>query len=357
MRKRRFSVYFAVSSRGAALLLCAALLFMLPPACAEAYPFQVRDDPESTPIPPPLPAATPLPAEGPPPFEARPPLDGQGFLSASNAEEEFIFTDEKLGRWIYLSADLRVDIRRFSARVKGRGLVWYLADILFRGEQAFRAVSADPANPSRALSRPEAIAADNRLVYAQNGDLFSWRLFNKERTGLIIRDGKVLHENTYTHAVAKIPPLDELALFPDGHVEMRVPGELDAQGYLDRGAADVLAFGPILFRDGVTDSRLEESFTHLEPRSAIGVVGPGHFTGIMVEGRNMRSAGSGLRFVADRLLEAGCHEAFTLDGGQTAAMVFMGKNVMDPGTYNGFHNTRRQQDVIGIGRSDAVKAE
>ncbi len=74
----------------------------------------------------------------------------------------------------------------------------------------------------------------------------------------------------------------------------------------------------------------------------------------MVEGRNERSAGAGLRFVADHLLERGCREAFTLDGGQTAAMIFMGKNVMDPGTYNGFHNTRRQQDILGIGRSEKV---
>ena len=58
--------------------------------------------------------------------------------------------------------------------------------------------------------------------------------------------------------------------------------------------------------------------------------------------------------MAQRLLEQGCTDAFTLDGGQTAAMVFMGKNVMDPGIYNGFHKTRNQQDVVGIGRSDLV---
>ena len=130
---------------------------------------------------------------------------------------------------------------------------------------------------------------------------------------------------------------------------MRVPGEMTAREYLDRGAADVLAFGPILFRDGVKDDRLEKSFTHREPRSAIGVVALGHFVGIMVEGRNKRSDGAPLRFVADRLMGQGCETAFTLDGGQTAAMIFMGKNVMDPGIYNGFQKTRRQQDIIGIG--------
>jgi exopolysaccharide biosynthesis protein len=69
-----------------------------------------------------------------------------------------------------------------------------------------------------------------------------------------------------------------------------------------------------------------------------------------VEGRNKRSAGAPLRFVADRLLEAGCYEAFTLDGGQTAAMLFMGKNVTSPGIYSGYQKARKQQDILGIGR-------
>ena len=334
------------------LPLFLVLLLAFPAAASPEAPFQVTDLPEDSA---PFPLPTPLPAQVPAPFTAWPETDGQGFLLVrAGGEEEFVSADEKTGRWIYLSKDLRVEIQRLSARAGGKRLVWFVADIRFRGEEAFRMVSADPGNPSRAQARPEAIALRNRVVYAQNGDLFSWRLYNGEKPGLIIRDGKVLHEDTYTRAVAKIPPLDELALFPDGHVEMRSPGEMGAQGYLDLGARDVLSFGPVLLRGGVRDERLDLSFTHREPRSAIGVISPGHFIGIMVEGRNERSAGAGLRFVADRLLERGCLEAFTLDGGQTAAMIFMGRNVMDPGTYNGFHNTRRQQDILGIGRSEKV---
>ena len=300
--------------------------------------------------------AVPLPsfgeAETPPPFEKWPPLAEDGFLPADKGQpaEEFVFADEALGRWIYLSGSLRVEIARHSARVDRRDLVWFMADIRFKEGEAFRAYSADPKRPSRAQERPEKIAKANRVVYAQNGDLFSFRVYNREKKGLIIRDGRVLFEDTYTRPVAKIPPLDELALFPDGHVEMRTPGQYSAQDYLSAGARDVLAFGPILFRGRVKDERLEKSFTHREPRSAIGVVGPGHFIGIMVEGRNKRSAGAPLRFVADRLLEAGCQEAFTLDGGQTAAMIFMGRNVMDPGIYNGYQKARKQQDIVGIGQ-------
>ena len=299
--------------------------------------------------------SAPFTASGAPPFDAYPPLDSEGFLALEAALGEFIHTDEEGGRWIYISPSLRVEIERYSGTFERHKLVWYISDIRFRDGEAFRMYMADPKRPSRAQARPHEIARKNKVVYAQNGDLFSFRVYNKERPGLIIRDGKILHENTYTKAVAAIPPLDELALYPDGRVEMRVPGQLSGEDYLARGATDVLAFGPILFVDRVKDGRLDKSFTHREPRSALGVAAPGHFVGIMVEGRNERSAGANLQFVADRLLEKGCYEAYTLDGGQTAAMLFMSRQVMRPGVYNGYRNARRQQDIIGIGQSDSVE--
>ena len=339
------------------ILLAALLCLSLLPAgaIAQVPVFQVEGEKPSvaaplTAAPPAVTPAMPPPAEAKPdepPIPGWPETDTAGFLLETTGE--FIHADEPAGLWAYLSPTLRVVITRQSGRYERHNLVWYIADIRFRGEEAFRAYLANPKNPSRTKDKPESIAQKNGVVYAQNGDLFSWRVYNREKVGLIIRDGKILHEDTYTRAIAKIPPLDELALYPDGRVEMRVPGEMTAREYLDRGAADVLAFGPILFRDGVKDDRLEKSFTHREPRSAIGVVAPGHFVGIMVEGRNKRSDGAPLRFVADRLMGQGCETAFTLDGGQTAAMIFMGKNVMDPGIYNGFQKTRRQQDIIGIG--------
>ncbi len=290
---------------------------------------------------------------GPAPFLSYPALDSEGFLSPDWAEAEFVHTDKEGGRYIYLSPKLRVEIERFSGTHRRKKIVYYISHIRFREGEFFRAFLAKPGSPKYQL-RPAQIAKQNQVVYAQNGDLFSWRVYKKERTGLIIRDGKLLYKDTYKKPVAAIPPLDELALFPDGHIEMNTPGTYEAASYLQRGAVDVMAFGPILFRDRVKDNRLDKSFTHLEPRSALGVVAPGHFVGILVEGRNERSVGANLQFVADRLLEEGCFEAFTLDGGQTAAMVFMGQEVMSPGIYSGYQQARKQQDIIGIGYSQSV---
>lgn len=350
-------------------LVFTILLYPVPAAKAAAAELQLQEFQvtieDDAPIPsghspispgPQIPQPTPFPADWPESFTAWPPLAEDGFLGKSdtNAQTEFIYADEEAGIWIYLTDVLRIHISRISARVERRDVIWFIADIRFKSPEAFRAYSANPKSPGRGSARPEVIAKQHSMVYAQNGDLFTYRVSNKERAGIIIRNGKILHENTYTRAHAIIPPLDELSLYPDGHIEMHTPGQMRAQDYLNKGATDVLSFGPILFKDRVKDDRLDKSFTSLEPRSALGVIGPGHFVGIMVEGRNKRSGGAPLRFVADRLLEAGCMEAFTLDGGQTAAMIFMGKNVMDPGIYSGYHKTRSQPDIIGIGVSEAV---
>lgn len=296
------------------------------------------------------PAATPLPYEAPAPFENYPEVDGQGFLREplSKNGPAFIHADKEGGRWLYVDQSLRVEIERRMAKLRYGRVYYFIAHIRFRGELAFRGWSQSPQKPGREIAKPEQIARQHRLVYAQNGDLYTWRVYNKKYPGIIIRDGRIIHEKTYTKANVNIPPLDELSLYPDGRMAVHTPGEMTGQDYLAAGATDVFSFGPILIRDGVKEERTA-NYSSREPRSAIGVAGPGHFVGIMVEGRNKRSGGAGLSFVADRLLEEGCTDAFTLDGGQTAAMIFMGDIVMDPGTYNSGTKTRRQPDVVGIG--------
>lgn len=296
------------------------------------------------------PPTTPMPYESPVLFEGYPTLDEQGFLQEPLPKNgpAFIHADKKDGRWIYIDETLRVEIERRVTKLRYGRVYYFIAHIHFRGDTVFRGWSQSPQRPGHEIAKPEQIARQHRLVYAQNGDLYTWRVYNKKYPGIIIRDGKIIHEQTYSKPNVNTPPLDELSLYPDGRMAIHTPGEMTGQDYLAAGATDVFSFGPILIRNGIKEERTA-NFSSREPRSAIGVVAPGHFVGIMVEGRNKRSGGAGLSFVADRLLEEGCTDAFTLDGGQTAAMIFMGDIVMDPGTYNSGTKTRRQPDVVGIG--------
>lgn len=284
-----------------------------------------------------------------------PPLTPDGYLQDETEGAEFVHVNVKGGEWLYLSANLRVEIRRYKGKIEGRNTVWFVSDVKAKDGMAFRSFQESPDKPGK-RARPEQIAQKHRVVYAQNGDLWTWRLQEKRYPGLIIRDGKIVQDKTYKKTVDAIPSLDELALYPDGRMEVRYPSEINSAQYLEDGAHDVFAFGPVLIRDGVLDERLKTSFKSAQPRSAIGMIEPGHYVGVMIEGRTKRSYGTSLGFVANILMERGCQLAFNLDGGQTSAMVFMGSLVMHEPTYNGFTNTRNQPDIIGIGTSPNAKA-
>ncbi len=283
-----------------------------------------------------------------------PPLSGEGYLPEDSAEQEFVYEDWEAGLWAYASRDLHIVIERFRGKADGHDAVWFVSDIRARDGMVLRSFQESADKPGSRKSRPEYIAQKNRVVYAQNGDLWTWRVEEKRYPGIIIRDGKIIREKTYKKPVNAQPPLDELSLYRDGRLEVRRPGELTGAEYLERGAYDVFSFGPILISDGRVDPRLGEFFTSAQPRSAIGMIEPGHYVGVMVEGRTKRSKGASLKFVAGVLAERGCTLAFNLDGGQTSAMVFMGRLVMQEPTYNGYTNTRRQPDIIGIGTSEKV---
>lgn len=51
----------------------------------------------------------------------------------------------------------------------------------------------------------------------------------------------------------------------------------------------------------------------------------------------------------------GCQIAFNMDGGQTAVMVFMGKQLNQIGAYDGGKtNSRPTSEVLGFGTSEQV---
>ena len=59
---------------------------------------------------------------------------------------------------------------------------------------------------------------------------------------------------------------------------------------------------------------------------------------------------------AGKLMRAkGCRDVLNLDGGQTAVMVFMGKQINQIGAYDGgTTNSRKTCEVMGVGYSDQV---
>ena len=76
---------------------------------------------------------------------------------------------------------------------------------------------------------------------------------------------------------------------------------------------------------------------------AIGQTGPLSYVLVLAEGRNKDSEGVTHQELADFMFDLGCIEAFNLDGGNTATMVFNGGYYQ---TGRSSTNERAQSDCI-----------
>ena len=255
-----------------------------------------------------------------------PALNDAGFLDSG----EFVWEDDENGVWRYASDTLRIP----------------------------RMIANDPEHWKTAASMeyPYKIARKYGTVLAISNDFGQLRLQQKKsRPGILIRDGKVWSDRTKKKGVKDFPNLDCLAIWPDGDMKVYYSNEKTAEEYLADGAIDVLAFGPILIRDGkLNEEALKKYGTSHAQRTAVGMVEKGHYFFMMLEGRIKRSKGDGISFLAEKLQEKGCTLAFNLDGGETACIVFMGHQLCKLKDRKKPLSSRRTSDILGVGTSELL---
>lgn len=288
-----------------------------------------------------------------------PALNAQGFLDSG----EFVYENSEAGVWRYASGTLRVEI--FKKVDEELRLTWYEAEIFTRDNEHFRMIpkTTEPDKRMRRMDYVHNIAKENGVVFALNSDFAHLRIQQKGIPGVLIREGQIIAERTRSLKSTKYPNLDNLALFPDGDMKVFTFNEHKAQEYLDMGVSDVLAFGPILVRDGQTDWKLLRKFgQYREPRTAIGMMEKGHYWALMVEGRHPGSKGASTTWLSEWFQKKGCPLAFNLDGGQSSTMVFMGKQIIRVGNTKRLTKPARSTaEILGIGFSqsllDAAKLE
>ncbi len=300
--------------------------------------------------------ATAAPTEAPSYAALLPELNEKGFLD----EGEFIYSSEDEGLWIYINQTSKIIIqRKYDAT---QPLTWFEADLygdLDAGEM-LRTVQNDPEKMGKVRVDATETAKKHNVVFAMNTDYYTYRVSvsNGRKTGVVIRDGKILYDDPYTEkqvTSSMFPNLDMLAFMPDGSLEVYHSWEKTAQAFIDEGVQAVYSFGPYLMKDGKISERAYESSESKNPRCAIGMVEPGHYVAIMCEGRLKRSNGVTVSYLAKLMRAKGCQVAFNMDGGQTAVMVFMGKQLNQIGAYDGGKtNSRPTSEVLAFGTSEQV---
>ncbi len=270
-------------------------------------------------------------------------------------EGEYILEDATNGVWEYRSPKLIVEIHRIT-ETKPNKQIWYEAEVwCAEGGDYPRMIANDPENWEKIKFEeyPYKIARKNGVVLAVSSDFAHLRVQQKKTVGIVIRDSKIISSKTFKKSTT-FPNLDCLAIWPDGNMAVYDYNEKTAEELLEAGVRDVLAFGPWLIRDGkLNEDALNKYGKSSAQRVAVGMVEKGHYFFMMLEGRRKKSAGAGISFLAKKLLEKGCTLAFNLDGGQTACIVFMGRQlcrIQDGGDIS----SRRTSDILGVGYSDQL---
>ena len=286
-----------------------------------------------------------------------PELNAKGFLD----EGEFIYSSEEEGLWIFIDQTAKVIIeRKYDAT---QPLTWFECDIWTDIEQGemLRTIWNDDVKRTKVRADAAETAKKHNVVFATNTDYFTYRVdvgANGRRTGVVVRDGEILYDDPYPKEKVTrylFPNLDMLAFFPDGSMEVYHTYEITAKELVDKGAYAVYSFGPYLMQDGKLSQAAYEANDSNNPRCAIDMVEPGHYVAIMAEGRLKRSNGLSLSYLAKLMRAKGCDIAYNLDGGQTAVMIFMGKQINQIGAYDGGKtNSRKTCEVLAVGYSDQV---
>ena len=274
-----------------------------------------------------------------------PETDGEGFLPG---EDPVYYRDFEGGHWFYVGADVRVEITR--TQTKKPLLTYYLADIRLAEGSSLYTVSYNEDRPGRTNGLPQDMAKRVGAVYAQSGDFYSYRVKNDRYPGNIVRNGKVLYNKTYSKMVHATPNLATIGFWSSGRAEVNESWKKTAKQYVKEGADTVLAFGPLLIVDGEIQDLTDKAYCHTEPRSCFGIIEPGHFAGLLVEGRKTHSDGATLQTCAEILQDFGCTDAINLDGGNTAAMLFMGQSVQMNSRGGVDENDRAIPDILAAGR-------
>lgn len=273
--------------------------------------------------------------------------EAQYFRSAGDPAE-VIVEDWENEHWEYRTDDLSIIVDRIHTKSIGEYPICYcVAQVRMRNVDAFRpGVRGDNTTLHQRTEFPTYMARRYHAVLAVTGDNLD--VAEPELKGIILRNGLLYNNGTAA---------DTAALYPDMTLRIFRPGETSVEQLLADGVLNTFSFGPTLIRDGVVNLNASRTLLGmLNPRTGIGMVEPGHFVVITVDGRQSSySRGVSLNTFMHLFYVYGCKQAYNLDGGNSMAMVFMGEHLnQHPGDPNTHDGQRALPDMLMWGDSEQV---
>lgn len=237
----------------------------------------------------------------------------------------------------YQSHNVNISMRK--VREDDTDETYYIADIYIRSMNCLRTLFAKDTYGT-AYESVVSMSKRSNAIVAINSDYYC--LGN---AGIVIRNG-VLYRDVWE------PGEEVLVIFGDGTMKVYYnESEFDADTVMAQGAWQAFSFGPA-FLDG--DGQLRTSGyerTNHDPRTVIGMVEPGHYMFIVVDGRQTGySVGMTYTETARLCQSLGLMTAYNLDGGQTSQMTFLDAMFNKP-----YKDGRTTCDIVYIADIEAER--
>ena len=194
--------------------------------------------------------------------------------------------------------------------------MFHVAHVKIAHPSQLRTALAGPYGTKK-TNKTSSMAKANNAVVAMNGDYY-----NNREGGYIARQGETFRKKPYKS-------LDMLVIDSKGDFHVLVKSDPEKLTALvkdkENPILQAFTFGPALIVDGVAQP-LPESYQfnirRPEPRAAIGQVGPLEYVMVVVDGRRDDSPGVTVEELGAFMAELGCRQAFNMDGGNSATMIF-----------------------------------
>lgn len=252
-------------------------------------------------------------------------------VAKSAAQSQAVVTDSS-----YQDENIKITIetvRKYDSNI-------YVADIQVSDPSYLKTAFANNTYGRNITETTSDIAESNNAIFAINGDYYGFR-----DDGYVVRNG-VEYRDT-----ASSGDNDALVIDKEGNLSIAKEGEVSLDSLSDKGAWQVLSFGPGLVEDGkitVNSSSEVGKAMSSNPRTAIGQISKLHYVVIVSDGRTSESSGLSLLQLAEEFKERGCSVAYNLDGGGSSTMYFNGKVINKP-TSGKSIGERKVSDIVYIG--------
>lgn len=309
-------------------------------------------EPTDTPTPAPTdtPEPTPMPTEEPTPEPTSTPNPEDVWYS----DTEIVEASPEFGKWSYKNKTLSITINELTGTCAyGKSTLdfpYYVAEIRMRADE-FRTGFGHESRNGMTSADAKQIARRYKAVLMVTGD--NIRNMDIEKKGVLIRDGYLYNGGKKADVMAWRSEYMSIDLIPKENI-------VSAQDLMEQGVENSISFGPSLILNGerAADKVLEKHWLYkTNPRVGIGMVEPGHFIVVVGGYRSdnpKANLGWNLIEFADLMVSLGCRQAYNVDGGVSACMIFMGERLNRGGNKKDWSALRNLPDGIIFGYSENV---